>query len=138
VSDLSANSANSSRRRIYRTLCVALMAWPVARVLQIIPEWVTGARPAYPGQYLSRLLNAVIMVGILGSVLVGQSDARATRRGIVTSWILLAAAIAALVAAAASGSSPSWLRATSSKRDWKQRKRSARKWPRGLAAELSR
>jgi hypothetical protein len=80
------------RVTLTRVLCAALIVGEVVRVLQIAPRWIAGSPPAFPGQYESRLLNAVVGVGILGAVLVGQSAGRHTTRGRIAYWGLLGVA----------------------------------------------
>lgn len=75
-----------------RVLCAALVVGEVVRLLQIAPRWIAGTPPAFPGQYESRLLSALVGVGILGAVLVGQSGSRHTTRGRIAHWGLLGAA----------------------------------------------
>lgn len=93
-----------SGRSMFWILCVALIGVELLRLVQIVPGWAGGHAPAYPGQYLHRLLNALSGIGLLGAVLVGQSSLRSTPRGRVAFWGLLAVAVAALVGQVATDS----------------------------------
>ena len=81
------------RSRIGVLLAIAVIVIAAFRVVQIVPDWLSGAAPAYPGQYASRLLNALTIVGIMGATLVN----RGTSRGRVAHWVLLATALGSLV-----------------------------------------
>ena len=74
--------------------CGAVILAEVVRVLQVVPRWIAGTPPAFPGQYENRLLNALVGIGLVGAVLVGQSAFRHTTRGRIAYWALLGAACA--------------------------------------------
>jgi hypothetical protein len=84
-------------RAIDRVLPVALICAEVVRVLQIVPRWIAGTPPTFPGQYESRLLNALVGIGILGAVLVGQSANRHSVRGRIAYWSLLGVSCAVFI-----------------------------------------
>ena len=85
-------------RGFSQLLCVVLLAWSVARVLQVLPAWIAGEPSAYPGQFELRLLSGISMIGILGSVLVSQSSWAKTTRGRAASTVLMGVALIAIVA----------------------------------------
>jgi hypothetical protein len=78
--------------------CVALIAIQGWRLLEIVPRWLGGLPPAYPGQYQRRSLDVAIAVGLMGAVLVRQLTGRVSRRAQFAYWSLLAVGAAAFVA----------------------------------------
>jgi len=68
-------------RTVLRALCVALIAVSVWRVAEIAPDWYAGRPPAYPEQFMSRLLFAVQMTALAAAVLLGSGRLGATVPG---------------------------------------------------------
>jgi hypothetical protein len=85
-------------RRAHRLACLLLIGWQLVWLGQVVPGWIRGAPPAYPGQYVGRLLNAVTGVGIVVAVLVSQSASFKTSRGRFVYWFCFAIAMASLAA----------------------------------------
>jgi hypothetical protein len=65
----------------YAWLCFGLSAFVVARWLVVLPSWLAGAAPAYPGAYERRASNALITVGLLGWAAVAMWPVRQSRTG---------------------------------------------------------
>jgi hypothetical protein len=78
-------------------LTLLLIAAVLVRLALIVPRWVTGTPPAYPGQYEGRLLVTITMVGILGAALLAKRPVFHTSRGKIAYWGLLGVAIVAMV-----------------------------------------
>lgn len=88
----------SSGRFVVRAACLVLIAVVLGRLAVVVPGWVGGAPPAYPDQYLGRLLFALIEVPILSVSLLALSAAPGPqprwRRALP--WALLAVSVVAL------------------------------------------
>ena len=71
----------------------------LARLAMVVPGWMSGAPPAYPGQYLRRLYLALAMVPLLCVTLLGITASR-NRQPLwrrVLPWVLLAVSVVAMV-----------------------------------------
>jgi hypothetical protein len=84
--------------RIGVALCWLLIAVELLRVVPALSRWIEGAAPAYPGQYESRLLNAVSGVSLMGALLIALSARYRTSVGRLVYWSLLGCSLLALVA----------------------------------------
>lgn len=90
------SSTVSFRHTFHRVLCVALIAVWAFRLFQIVPNWIAGTPPTYPGQYMRRLLGSASGISLLGAVLINTSSARHTLRGRLGYWMLMGIALAIL------------------------------------------
>jgi hypothetical protein len=88
---------------LWRALVAVLIAVNAWSVVSILPDWILGRPPQYPGQFEGRLLAAIIGIGIIASVLTGTTAFGRTGRGRVTSYALLAFSLGALALKAYSG-----------------------------------
>ena len=77
--------------------CLALIAFQLAWFSTLLPQWLRGDPPAYPGQYETRLLNSLTMVGILSAAFVSQHPIFKTTLGRALYWLSLGMGIAALI-----------------------------------------
>ena len=93
----SARTETSPPRRWHRVAWLLLIGAQLLWLGQVVPRWIRGAPPAFPGQYVERLLNAATNIGIAASVLVSQGSASRTPRGRFFYWLSLAVAMASLV-----------------------------------------
>ncbi len=91
------NRVARTGRRAQDQLTLVLIAIVVVRLALIVPRWVTGTPPAYPMQYEGRLLFTIAVVGILSASLLSKRALLNNARGKAAYWMLLGAAITALV-----------------------------------------
>lgn len=78
---MTARPTSTVQARGYQVFLVLPPAWAIWRFALILPPWINGQSPAYPGQFGGRLRFAIILTGIAGSALLGQSAMGHTRRG---------------------------------------------------------
>lgn len=89
------SSTIPARSRTIIVICVAFIALEAWRFIAIVPHWLQGLPPAYPGQYETRLLSAASGMGLVGALLVSRVFDRASRRAQSAYWGLLVLAGAA-------------------------------------------
>ena len=82
-----------------------LIVVSLGRLAVVVPSWVGGAAPAYPGQYEHRLLGVLTSVPLLSVVLLMQRGAHGApaRRRPVLAWALLAISVIAMLVDASRG-----------------------------------
>ena len=88
------DESTESRQQVI--VCCALIAVDVLLNVPVLLQWARGTPPLYPGQYQSRLLSALTLVGIMGAMLVMLSHHYHTARGRFVCWLLLGVAVLAL------------------------------------------
>lgn len=76
---------------------IAIMTIATARFLWLLPSWLRGVPPAFPGQYEGRLYFAVNILGLGGATLLAACGRATTTRGRLAYRSLLSLAIAALI-----------------------------------------
>lgn len=81
----------------------ALIVIAVFRFLRLLPDWIGGVPPAYPGQYEGRLLFTIAIAAMGGATLLGLGWSTSTRRSRIAYWTLLALATAAFVVQVVTG-----------------------------------
>ncbi|CAN5377335.1 hypothetical protein BH09GEM1_BH09GEM1_05290 [soil metagenome] len=95
---MTSRSANNDlSHRLILMLLVVPPAWAIWRLALILPRWVNGAPPAYPGQFGGRLRFAITMIGFAGSLLAGQGSFGQTRRGRVLAILFSLLALVAVL-----------------------------------------
>ena len=71
----------------------------LGRLVTVVPDWVGGEPPAYPGQYERRLFGALTSVPLMSAFLLTQRREQGAptrgRRALV--WALLAISVIALI-----------------------------------------
>jgi len=69
---MDAQPGSNSLRTALNVLLLLLIVVSLGRLAVVVPNWVGGAAPAYPGQYESRLFNFLAFVPVLSAVLLIQ------------------------------------------------------------------
>lgn len=77
-----------------------LIVAKLVRLAVILPDWLSGAPPAYPGQYERQLFSVLTSVPLLSAVLLMQPtrNGAPARARLVLAWTLLAASVIAMIA----------------------------------------
>lgn len=96
---MNAQSETSSLRTGLMWFGVLLIIASLGRLAVVLPDWLAGAPPAYPGQYERRLFSVLTSVPLLSAVLLMQGTGRtAPMRGRqVAVWVLLAISVIAML-----------------------------------------
>ena len=87
----------SSPKSFFTLAQITLIVIAAFRFVRLLPDWVGGVPPAYPGQYEGRLLFAITIAAIGGATLLAVGMRTSTRQGRIAYWALLAIATAAMV-----------------------------------------
>jgi hypothetical protein len=89
----------SSMRTGLMVFGVLLILASLGRLALVLPDWLAGAPPAYPGQYERRLFSVLTSVPLLSAVLLMQSTGNTApvRRRHAIAWALLAISVSAMI-----------------------------------------
>jgi hypothetical protein len=96
---MSAQPVSRSPQHGLRVLGLPMIAVLLVRLVLVVPDWVAGVAPVYPGQYERRLRGALTSVPLLSAVqlVLWSTPSAPSRRRVRLAWALLAMSVMAVL-----------------------------------------
>ncbi len=94
------STVSPGTRRALQFGCIALIVVAFARLAAVLPRWMSGEPPTYPGEYFEHLSPVLVTVPLMTLVLLAHGRQPAPSWRSAVQWGLLALSVVGIAIAA--------------------------------------